>query len=184
MLKTFVQNDIYIINRITFNINKIALTANIMINKNKLIQIVLSTLSTMTEQTFKHHFSDIKLSSSRQLSTQTHLNNLNKKFFINKNASSRKRDLYIFWHRRIDHLKLIKFRNLHKITTLKTFIFIIERNNSCEICAFIKMINKRNHQLIKQKFHILTLMFIDICDFFFLSCLDHEYFLKIINNHF
>ena len=37
MLKAFVQNNIYIINRITFNIDEVALTANIMINKNELI---------------------------------------------------------------------------------------------------------------------------------------------------
>ena len=145
---------------------------------------MFSALSTMIEQTFKHHFLDMKSSLNRQLSIQTHSNNLSKKSFVNKNASSRKRDLYILWHRRINHLKSAKLRNLHKITTLKTLVFIIERNSSCEVCAFIKMINKRNHQLIKRKFHILTLMFIDICDSFFFSHFDHEYFLEIVNNHF
>ena len=115
---------------------------------------------------------------------QTHLNNLNKKFFVNRNTSSKKRDLYILWYWRMNHLKSAKLRNLHKITTLKTFVFIIERNNLCKVCAFIKIINKRNHQLIEWKFHILTLMFIDICDLLFFSRLDHEYFLEIINNHF
>ena len=38
--------------------------------------------------------------------------------------------------------------------------------------------------MIEQKFHILILIFIDICDFLFFSRLDHEYFLEIINNHF
>ena len=113
-----------------------------------------------------------------------HLNNSNKKFFVNEDASLRKRDLYILWHRRIDHLKSTNLRNLHKITILKTFVFIIERNNSCKIYAFIKMINKRNHQLIERKFHILILMFIDICDFLSLSHFDYEYFFKIINHHF
>ena len=37
MFRTFVQNDIYIINRIIFDINEVELTANIMINENKLI---------------------------------------------------------------------------------------------------------------------------------------------------
>ena len=145
---------------------------------------MFSALLTMTKQTFKHYFFDIKLNLSRQLSIQTHSNNLNKKFFVNKNASSRKRDLYIFWHQCINHLKSTKLQNLHKITTLKTFVFIIERNNSCEICAFIKMINKRNYQLIERKFYILILMFIDICDSFFFSRFDHEYFLEIVNNYF
>ena len=138
----------------------------------------------LIEQIFEHHFSDIKSSLSRQLSTQTHLNNLNKKIFVNENASLKKRDLYILWHQRIDHLKSAKLRNLHKITILKTFVLIIEKNSSCKICAFLKMINKRNHQLIERKSHILTLMFIDIYDFFLFSRLDHEYFLEIINNHF
>ena len=47
MLRTSARDDIYIINRITFDIDKVALTASIMINKNELIQIVFSTLSTM-----------------------------------------------------------------------------------------------------------------------------------------
>ena len=37
----------------------------------------------------------MKLNSSRQLLTQTHLNNLNKKSFVNKDVSLKKRDLYI-----------------------------------------------------------------------------------------
>ena len=145
---------------------------------------MFSTLSAMTKQISKYYFSDMKLSSNRQLSIQTHLNNLNKKFFVNKNASLRKRDLYIFWHWRIDYLKLIKLRNLHNVTIWKTFDFIIERNNSYKVCAFIKMINQRNQQLIERKFYTLTLIFIDICDFLFFSRFGHEYFFEIINNYF
>ena len=37
----------------------------------------------------------MKLSLSRELSTQTYSNNLNKNFFVNKDALLRKRDLYI-----------------------------------------------------------------------------------------
>ena len=37
MFKASVRDDIYIINRITFNIDEVALIASIMINKNKLI---------------------------------------------------------------------------------------------------------------------------------------------------
>ena len=49
VLKASVRNDIYIINRIIFDIDEVALTASIIINENKLIQIVFSTLSTMTK---------------------------------------------------------------------------------------------------------------------------------------
>ena len=97
MFKTFVQNNIYIINRITFDIDEVALTASIIINENKLFQIVFSTLSAMTEQAFKHHFSDIKSSLSRQLSIQMHSNNLNKKFFVNENISL-KNAIYTFFN--------------------------------------------------------------------------------------
>ena len=37
MFKAFARNDIYIINWITFDIDEVALTANIMINENELI---------------------------------------------------------------------------------------------------------------------------------------------------
>ena len=37
MFKTSARNNIYIINRITFDIDEVALTASIMINENKLI---------------------------------------------------------------------------------------------------------------------------------------------------
>ena len=49
MLKASARSDIYIINRITFDIDEVALIANIMISENELIQIVLSALSIMTE---------------------------------------------------------------------------------------------------------------------------------------
>ena len=140
---------------------------------------MFSALSTMTEQAFKHYFSDMKSNLNRQLSIQMHSNNLNKKSFVNKDASSRKHDLYIFWHWCINHLKSIKFWNLHKIKTLKTSVFIIEKNNLCKVYAFIKMINKRNHQLIERKFHILTLMFINICDFLFFYVSIMNIFLKL-----
>ena len=46
MFKAFVRSNIYIINRITFDIDEGALIANIItINENKLIQILFSALS-------------------------------------------------------------------------------------------------------------------------------------------
>ena len=49
MLKISVRNNIYIINRITFDIDEIALTASSMISENELIQIMFSALSAMTK---------------------------------------------------------------------------------------------------------------------------------------
>ena len=69
-----------------------------------------------------------------------------------------------------------KLKNLHKITTLKKSIFTIQQNDFCEICAIIKMINKYNRHLIERKIKILTLIFIDICEFFSFSRFDHEIF--------
>ena len=96
MLRASARNNIYIINRIIFDIDEVALIASIMINENELIQIVFSALSAITEQAFKYHLFNMKLSSSRQLSIQTHSNNLSKKSSVNKDVSLRQRDLYIF----------------------------------------------------------------------------------------
>ena len=74
-----------------------------------------------------------------------HLKNFKHKVFLNKNILSEKHNLNIFEHKYTDHLRSTKLRNLYKITTLKRFIFIIERNNSCKVCIIIKMINKPNH---------------------------------------
>ena len=46
------------------------------------------------------------------------------------------------------------------------------------------MWSMRTHQLIERKFHILTLVFIEICDSLSFLRLDHEYFHEIINNRF
>ena len=76
--------------------------------------------------------------------------NVDVKFEINNNASFKKRYLYKFWHRRFDYLNFKKFKNMHQITTLKRSIFIIKQINFCEICAIIKMINKRNRHLLER----------------------------------
>ena len=97
----------------------------------------------------------------------------------------KKRNLYQLWHRRSDHMKFAKLRNLHKVITLHESILIVEkRNESCEICAITNMINAHSRRLIERKINILKLIFIDICESLFASKFDYEYFLKIVNNHF
>ena len=82
-------------------------------------------------------------------------------------------------------MKFAKLRNLHKVITLRKSIFIVEkRSESCEICAITKMINSHSRRLVERKINILKLIFIDICESLFVSRLDYEYFLKIVNNHF
>ena len=102
---------------------------------------------------------------------------------FNDNSTRKKRDLYTLWHRRVDHLDFAKLKNLHKITTFKKSLFIVKFDDLCEICAIIKMTNKRNRTLIERRSRILTMIFIDICESLLISRLEYEYFLKIINNH-
>ena len=58
---------------------------------------MFSALSTITEQAFEHYFLDIKLNLSRQLSIQTHLNNLNKNLPLTK-MHHQENAIYIFFN--------------------------------------------------------------------------------------
>ena len=59
---------------------------------------------------------------------------------VNENISSKKRDLFTFWYRRLNHLSSAKLKKLHKIITIKKSIFIVENHDLYKICALIKMI--------------------------------------------
>ncbi len=54
----------------------------------------------------------------------------------------------------------------------------------CEICALIKFINKREHNISDRKTSILILIFINICESLSLFLNSESYFLEIVNNHF
>ena len=141
---TFVRDDVYIINYINFESNKFAMTIVIILMIKSIMTIFLSTLSIITS--INENYTNSFDSMSMQLNDSNH----NYSSFEN-NTFLKKRDLYIFWHRRFDHLNSTKFKNLHKITRLKKLIFIIEQREFCEIYSVTKMINKRNRRLIERK---------------------------------
>ena len=148
MLKASARDDVYIVNQITSELNELALTATTMSasEANELTLIILSTLSVMTSSNdFSFDFND---SDSQDLVEES---DISIEFEINVNTSLKKRDLYTLWHRRLAHLNSAKLKSLHKVTTLKKLISIIKNNDSCKVCAIIKMINKRNRHLTERK---------------------------------
>ena len=172
IFRTFAQEDVYIVNKITSKFKKYALLAIITIEFFKVLSVsfAMSTIVNSNEILF-----DVDIDFRNEIDFQQFENQSFKK----------KCDLYQLWHRRSDHMKFAKFRNLHKVIILHKSIFIVEkRNESCEMCAITKMINAHNRRLIERKINILKLIFIDICESLFASRLDYEYFLKIMNNHF
>ena len=180
MLTTFARENIYIMNQIKFELNKLALTTIMM----SLIEsmTIFSTLSTVTNTNELRSIHRIESFNSMQLDESHHESNQFDFSNFENNTSSKKRDFYTLWHRRSDHLKSAKLKNFHKVTTLKKSILIIEQRESCEVCSITKMINRRNRHLIERKTQILKLIFIDICDSLLTSRLNYEYFLKIVDN--
>ncbi len=98
-------------------------------------------------------------------------------------STSKKRDMFNLWHRRLNHLGSAKLRHLHKVTTIKKPIPIVESTDPCEVCAITKMTNKRNRTLAERRPRILALISIDICGPLPTSRLGYEYFLEIIDNY-
>jgi len=99
--------------------------------------------------------------------------------------SNFKTKIYNLWYCRFVYLDATKLRKLHKITILLKLVSIVEDiENLYEICALIKLYNKRNYYISKRKTIILTLILIDICEFLLVSRLKYEYFLEIVNNYF
>lgn len=159
VLKASDRKGLYIVNKITFQLSEYVLIAS---NISKII-----AMPTLTDPT------DVEMTIN-SFAVSDH-------FDLPSRASKLK--MYRLWHRRFVHLESAKLRNLHKITTLKKAISIVEDQDFCEICALTKMINKQNHQCFEQKAKILNLVFINICEELPLFKKKHQYFLKIVNNH-
>ena len=176
VLRTFVQEDIYIVNKITSKLKKYALLAITTIEFLKVLSVSFA-MSAIVNSNETLSDVDIDSRSDVEIDSQQFETSVNQSF-------KKKRDLYQLWHRRSDHMRFAKFRNLHKVITLRKSIFIVEkRSESCEMCAITKMINAHSRRLIERKINILKLIFIDICESLLVSKLDYEYFLKIVNNH-
>ena len=172
ILRAFAQENVYIMNKITSKFKEYALLAIITIEFLKVlfVSFAMSTIVNSNET-----LSDVDIDFRSEIDFQQ----------FESQSFKKKRDLYQLWHRRSDHMKFAKLRNLHKIITLHKSIFIVEkRSESCEMCAITKMINAHSRRLVERKINILKLIFIDICESLFASRFDYEYFLKIVNNHF
>lgn len=105
---------------------------------------------------------------------------------VNKTITSdSKTKLYNLWDYRFVYLSAIKLRKLHKIITLFKLVSIVKDiKNSCEVCALIKLFNKRNYYVNKRKTLILTFVLIDIYELLLASRLRYKYFLEIVDNYF
>ena len=169
MLKVFVFSDVYIVNKITKQLNEIVFIAVMIDNViNAFIVLLFTKIESKIEFTNSNDVTFSKLE-------------INDFQFETINVFKLKK--YKFWHRQFAHMNKVKLKNFHKIITLKKFIFIVENFTFCKVCFITKLINAKNRMLTTRKFFILILIFIDICEEFSASWQDYCYFLKIVNNY-
>ncbi len=177
MIETLECEDVYIVKRIANDLDEFAL---------------LSAMQRDISSAFSAMHSSMNLNDSMNLDhSASHTNVIHHENEVEVDhdqlsfANDKSFKLYKLWHRRFTHLESAKLRQLHKIITLKKSIFINDSHeNVCEICALIKFINKREHNVSDQKTSILILIFIDICESLSLFLDSKLYFLEIVNNHF
>ncbi len=177
MIETLKCKDIYIVKRIANDLDEFAL---------------LSAMQRDISSAFSAMHSSMNLDDSMNLDhSASHTNMIHHENEIEVDhdqlsfANNKSFKLYKLWHCCFTHLESAKLRQLHKIITLKKSIFINDSHkNVCEICAFIKFINKWEHNVNNRKTSILILIFINICESLSLFLDSELYFLKIVNNHF
>jgi len=177
MIEILECKDVYIVERIANNLDEFALLSAMQHNVSSAFSAMHSSMNLDDSMNLDHFAShtDVIHHENEVEVDHDQLSFANDKSF----------KLYKLWHHRFTHLESAKLRQLHKIITLKKPIFINNSyENVCEICALIKFINKREHNVSNQKTSILTFIFINICESLS-SFLDSEsYFLKIVDNHF
>ncbi len=177
MIETLECKDIYIVKRIANDLDEFAL---------------LSVMQHDISSAFSAMHSSMNLNDSMNLDHfASHTNVIHHENEIKVDhdqlsfANDKSFKLYKLWYHHFAHLESAKLHQLHKIIILKRFIFINNSHeNVCEICALIKFINKREHNISNQKTSILILIFINICESLLLSFDSELYFLEIVNNHF
>ena len=169
VLRAFAFSDVYIVNKVTKELNEIAFIA-VMVDDviNASIVLLFTKIESKIELTNSNDvtFSEFETSDSQLEAV---------------NAFKLKK--YKLWHRRFAHMSKIKLKNFHKIITLKKSISIVENFTLCKVCFTTKLTNARSRMLATRKFFILTLIFIDICEKLSVSWQDHRYFFKIVDNH-
>ncbi len=177
MIETLECENIYIVKRIANDLDEFAL---------------LSAMQHDVSSAFSAMHSSMNLDDSMNLNHFTsHTNVIHHENEIEVDhdqlsfANDKSFKLYKLWHHRFTYLESAKLHQLHKIITLKKPIFINNSHkNVCEICAFIKFINKWEHNVSDWKTSILTFIFINICESLSSFLNSESYFLKIVNNHF
>ncbi len=177
MIETLECENIYIVERIANDLDEFALLSAMQHDVSSAFSAMHSSMNLDDSMNLDHFapYTDVIHHENEVEVDHDQLSFANDKSF----------KLYKLWHRRFTHLESAKLRQLHKIITLKKSILINDSHeNVCEICALIKFINKREHNVSDWKTSILTLIFINICESLS-SFLDSEsYFLEIVDNHF
>ncbi len=177
MIETLECKNIYIVKRIANNLDEFALLSVMQHDISSAFSAMHSSMNLDDSMNLNHFASYIDVIH--------HENEIEVDHDQLSFANDKSFKLYKLWHHHFAHLESAKLHQLHKIITLKKFIFINNSyKNVCEICVLIKFINKREHNVSDWKTSILTFIFINICESLS-SFLDSEsYFLKIVDNHF
>ncbi len=177
MIEILECEDVYIVKRIANNLDEFALLSAMQRDVSSAFSAMHSSMNlddSMNLDYFASHIDVIHHENEVEVD-HDQLSFTNDKSF----------KLYKLWHHRFTHLESAKLHQLHKIMTLKKSIFINDSHeNVCKICALIKFINKREHNVSDQKTSILTLIFINICESLSSSLDSESYFLEIVDNHF
>ena len=147
VLRVFAFNGVYIVDKVTKGLDEIALIAAM---AGDIREAPLAPPFTEVE-------SDAELTSSNDAMPPGLETN------ESEAISTSKLEEYRLWHRRFAHMGKAKLKNLHKITTLKKPILIVEDPTLCRVCFTTKLTNARSRVLVTRKPFILVLIFIDIC---------------------
>ena len=177
VLRAPARSDIYIVDKVTFKLDEFAYPASI---ESELVSTVSTAIAPSVASNSKELLSNNE--SQMDISSNVEPQAPKPQAEPSTDTAPKKRDLYTLWHRRLGHLGSAKLRNLHKVTTLKKPIPIVEAEAPCEVYAITKMTNKRNRTLAERRPRILALVFVDICGPLPTSRLGFEYFLKIVDN--
>ncbi len=177
MIETLECENIYIVKRIANDLDEFALLSAMQHDVSSAFSMMYSSMNLNDSMNLNHFTSYIDVIH--------HENEIEVDHDQLSFANDKSFKLYKLWHHHFTHLESAKLHQLHKIITLKKSIFINNSyKNVCEICAFIKFINKREYNISDQKTSILTFIFINIYESLSSSLNNELYFLKIIDNHF
>ncbi len=177
MIKILECENIYIVKRIANDLNEFALLSAMQHDVSSAFSAMHSSMNSDDSMNLNHFTSHIDVI--------YHENEIEVDHDQLSFANDKSFKLYKLWHHHFTHLESAKLHQLHKIITLKKSIFINDSHkNVYEICALIKFINKRKHNVSNWKTSILTFIFINICESLSSSLDSESYFLKIVDNHF